>query len=393
MKSKKFFNLNILHIFNDGFKESLILLLPFIALDLDISIDQVGLLETARNAMSFLIIIPAAYLANRFGGFRLLVSGLFIYSASYVGISFADSLISFCLFFAMTGLGFGIFHPIAFALISKISEKNERGKNLGNFTAIGDIGRLIVTSAMSVSLGIISWKLSSFIFGLVGLIAFVFFINKLKGRVKNLKIKKEVGSKKISMKKLLKEPKLIAALFTSLLDEVASSTIYLFIPFLILSKGFDKSLIGYFVVLFFLGSVVGKTGFGRLVDKFGGFKVFIFSEVSMVILILLLVSSSNFFVLVVLSLFLGATTKGTIPQTLELTSKSVDHIGSYDQAMGLRTFLLRIGVMISPFVYGLIAEAYSLTYSFYIMAALSLLAIVPFMLFEKLSQKQAAGSS
>lgn len=82
--SNQFLTLNTLHIFNDGYESSFLLLLPFIAKDIHINLTQVGFLGTIFNSLSIHLAIPAGYIAKKIGGMKTLIFALFIYALGYV---------------------------------------------------------------------------------------------------------------------------------------------------------------------------------------------------------------------------------------------------------------------------------------------------------------------
>src|SRR5258708_34910431 len=83
-KTKSLIFLNILHIFNDGSKVGMIILLPFIAKDLHINLTQVGLLGTTLNVCLIFFAIPAGYLSAKIGGIRTLLFALVLYSFGFI---------------------------------------------------------------------------------------------------------------------------------------------------------------------------------------------------------------------------------------------------------------------------------------------------------------------
>lgn len=77
---------------------------------------------------------------------------------------------------SLAGIGFGVFQPIAFALIAKWSPKESRGRIIGNFTAIGDVGRIGISAALSFVAVSIGWKQTAIAYAVVVLfIAFGFY--------------------------------------------------------------------------------------------------------------------------------------------------------------------------------------------------------------------------
>jgi MFS-type transporter involved in bile tolerance (Atg22 family) len=78
--SKDLKNLYILHILNDGFEASLLLLLPFIATDLHLDQIQVGVLGSTVKILYVFLALPAGYLAIKFGFTLTLWNRVFRYS-------------------------------------------------------------------------------------------------------------------------------------------------------------------------------------------------------------------------------------------------------------------------------------------------------------------------
>src|SRR5436305_11023186 len=89
--SSQSFYLNILHVLNDGFQASFLLLLPFIAKDLHTNLTQIGFLGTLVNSLSVVLALPAGYVATKVGGMRTLVIALFIYALGYFVTGFAPT--------------------------------------------------------------------------------------------------------------------------------------------------------------------------------------------------------------------------------------------------------------------------------------------------------------
>lgn len=82
-----FFQLNFLHILNDGFLASLLLLLPFIAKTDGLNLTKVGVLGTVLNVFSIVLALPAAAIVRKMGGMRTLAIALVIYGIGFLGTS------------------------------------------------------------------------------------------------------------------------------------------------------------------------------------------------------------------------------------------------------------------------------------------------------------------
>jgi len=156
--------LNILHIFNDGFIVSLPLLLPFIKNELNFNLTQVGLLGSVLNLLGVFLAIPAGIIASKYGGLKSLTWAVVFYSAGFAITSISPNFWFIALAFIIAGSGFGLFHPIAFATVANLSSKTNRGKAMGNFTAIGDLGRVGISSGITIFATYLGWRLTSGIY-------------------------------------------------------------------------------------------------------------------------------------------------------------------------------------------------------------------------------------
>jgi FSR family fosmidomycin resistance protein-like MFS transporter len=378
-----FFHLNILHVLNDGFAASLVLLLPFIAQSQGLSLTQVGLLGTILNAAGIVLALPAAYLATRFGGLKILVMAAFIYGTAFLITGGTGQLWALLPVFVFAGIGFGVFHPIAFALIAKWAPKERRGRAMGNFTAIGDVGRIGIAAALSFLAVAIGWQQTAVLYAVVALAAAVFFYRYLFSSKTRLQAKKEQPgqSEKLSFWQVLRNKRYVMTLCSAGFDGFASASLFVFLPFLLLERHVDPAFLGPFTAAFFIGTLFGKTFLGRFVDKWGGAKVFIAAELLMAIFIYLLAGVAALPLIVVYSVILGIFTKGTVPVLQSMVSESVEHHGNYERAFGIETLVSGVGITLAPLVLGFVSDQFGIISSFYVMAGSALLAVVPAIIF------------
>jgi MFS family permease len=369
--------LNILHVLNDGYSATIVLLLPLIVEEYGYSLTQIGGISSMIYLIPILVALPVASFSNKLGGFRLLIFGLLIYSLAFLALSFSGDLINLYLVFSLSAVGFGIFHPIAFALIAKWADKVKRGKYLGDFTAIGEIGKVGIFASVIYFSTKIGWQQGALILGSTGIIVFIYFLFKILKKSKVKLNKRSNYPNQTSYLTILRQPKFISALIVTFIDEFASNTFYIYLPFLIIFKDFNLSNIAYFTAAYFIGGILGKSFLGRLTDKFGNNLIFILSEILMGSFILILILSNNFILIMLVLVIVGAAVKGTIPLTINLAQEAVDHLKSYDKAMGIRIFLVQINAALAALFYGYISESFNIEVAFYIMAILSFVAIIP----------------
>ena len=379
--STPFVSLNILHSLNDGFEANYLLLLPFVVKDLQINFVQVGSLGTLLYAFSIILALPAGYISLKIGGFKTLIIALVIYSLGFLGIGFTNSYFHLLLMFILGGIGLGLFHPIAFALIAKWTTKETRGSAMGSFSAVGDIGKITISTLLTFIVIYLGWKNTAILYGgLTIFVGFLFYFLLLKK--KDTFAKKDPGSSNVSLAKILKNKQFIFAALTNVFDNFASQTLFVFLPFLLLARGFSPAVLGVFAGAFFIGNFIGRIGLGKLVDIFGNTKVFILSEILMAIFIVLLANTTPLYLIIVCSLILGIFTKGTNPIVKTMVSESVDHHGGYEKAYGLNSVFSNSAIAIAPLVLGYISQKFSVVTAFDVMALTALVAIIPALCFH-----------
>ncbi len=367
--------LNILHFLNDSFEASFILLIPFFAKDLGINLTQVGLLGSVLNSLGIVLGLPAGYIATRVGGFKTLLIASVIYGLAFLGTGLSSSYFPILVTFILGGIGYGLFHPIAFSLIAKWTPMEKRGQAMGNFTAIGDIGKIGIAPLLTILIVSVGWKITSLGYGVIAIIialSFYLFIKK-----DSILPKEEKPLVSLSVWGVIKNKNFIFASASDAIDVFASSSLYIFLPFLLLSRGISPSLLGSFAGAFFIGNFLGKILIGRSADSLGNAKVFIISEIFMAIFILLLANSTSFLIIIICALILGIFTKGTVPVTQTMVSESVEHHGNFEKAFGINETIVGIAKTISPVLLGFISDKLGIIASFNTMAIVALIAILP----------------
>ncbi len=373
--------LYILHIFNDGYQAAFLILLPFIAKDLGINLTQVGSLGSIIYIMEMVISLPAGYLASRFDGLKILTALMFLFGIGFSGLFFTSSLATLFFPFLVVGVAYGMFHPIGFSLVAKWAEVNTRGRQLGDFTAIGDIGRIALPAIITYFVVLIGWKSTSFAFGISAFVLFLIAL-LLYHQHKKISVKREEQQSNVSILQLLKNGKYMLAVIASMLDSMSSSSLFIFLPFLLLQKGIAPSVLGSFAAAYFIGNFLGKSIIGRLVDRFGNAFVFIFAEILMAAFIVLLTVTKSPIFIIVFSVIVGALTKGTVPARTAMGIEALTGHKRFEKAISLSAFFITTGGSITPLLYGRVADIWGINATFYTSAFIALLATIPAMMFR-----------
>lgn len=375
--------INTLHILNDGFKASLLLFLPFIAKDLSINLTKVGLLGTAMNSLEIFLAIPAGIIATKIGGFRLLILLMIFYAVGYFLASISSLYFTVVIAFVLAGVGFGMFHSVAFAIVSKMFSKEERGTQLGNFTALAELGRIGVSTVATFVIVLIGWRQTAFFISLLVALVFIvlYVIFSYRKRNPANSLNEQVGSGP-SFREIVKNKRFLLATSSFILDTFASGSLFIFLPFLLLKRGVAPIYLGALTSTFFLGNMFGKVFLGRLVDRLGNAKVFIISEYLMALFIIILAISNNIPLIIISSIILGIFTKGTVPILTTMVSESVDHHGRYEKAFSLNAAFVGIASTTAPLFLGFLSDTFGIVNAFYAASMFAIFATIPALMYR-----------
>jgi len=376
-----FSTLFLLHFLNDGIRTAFISLLPFVAKDLHMTLTQVGLLGSSQGLLNSILSLPAGFIAARIGGLRILFISLLVYSLGAAIIGVSPTLFIFFPVFYLAESGFGMFHTIGWSLVARSSQKTNIGRSLGNFTAIGDIGRIVIPAIAIFITSVIGWRRVFLGLALLGCFCYVIF-QFMKHRNSDahselVTIRNEsFKAWRKHILQLLRQKNLLLILTAGVIDNLAGNSVLVFLPFFLLARGVTSALLGIFIGGFFLGSLAGKWILGRSLDKFGNAKVFILAELMMACSLVLLTLFHYPVLLLFISLLLGLFTRGTTPVVASLFSE-VTHQVHYEKVYALSETFLGIMGAFAPTIMGIFGDKLGIVSIFYASAFFASLAVVP----------------
>jgi MFS family permease len=368
------FLLQAMHVLNDGYAACLPLLLPFVKKELPLTLSQIGALGAVLNFSGIALALPAGALAGRWGGLRILSRAAVLYSAAFLIVAWAGGYAALLAAFALASLGFGIFHPVAFSAVARSSAPAELGRRMGAFTAVGDIGRIAMAAAVTALVARVAWRPAALSYGIVGILLGALLV----AAAARIPAARGAGERKrLFEPALLRNRNFLLVNATGALDAFASSSLFLFLPFLLVERGSSPALLGSFTGAFFLGNLLGKTALGAVVDRVGNKRVFLVSEALMAAAVAAMAFASSLPVIVALALLVGILSKGTVPVLGSMIADASRRDGSFEQAYGMSSFVTSVSNAVAPAVLGIAAEAFGVERVFLICAAVALAALVP----------------
>jgi len=243
------------------------------------------------------------------------------------------------------------------------------GVLVSNYTTVAQISKLIFTTVMGYLIVLIGWRLST---NILGFSAFVIVVCVILYERQKYQDQIVIDEPKF---KLSLNRKMAVALLSSMTDEIASSVVILYIPFLILAKGYDPIYIPAATTVMFVGAIIGKFFIGRLTDHKPEGLVFITTELIMAGLTLTITFLNNFYLILLVVLLLGIATKGTAPVTQIMVAKSANKEHGFRAAFTMDSFVCNVGAFCASIGFGLLGDKFGILSVFYAFSIVALLAV------------------
>lgn len=377
MNNKKI--LYILAFLIKGWEVSLLLVLPILQTQGKINVFELGILAAFFSLFQIITSLFSGNLAERFGNKRVMTISVLFYTLAWAVFSLPVDFTSLLVVYCLGGVATGSFIPLANSQIAQISDKN-RAKELGDFSAFSDVGRVVLTGIVTFMIGNISLFAASLTFAFLGFISTIVLV---RSNILNIRIEEKVTLKPIKLHHLLKVKKFIFAVLTGMFDVFASASLFIFIPLLLIPKGINISSVGFLSALFFAGYLAGRVFLGRLADKYGSVKVLVISELLMAALIICLIFTSDFILVSAILFILGIFTRGTSPVIRAMMADSVFEKHRFDKAFSIHSFALTSSNVASRSVYGFSAGLFGITSVFYLSAFVALATLLPIYLYKR----------
>lgn len=372
LKGKSSLLLPFLHLMNDGYLAAMPLLLPLLSADISLEMSAVGVLGSLLSLSGVVLALPSGVLSVRFGALRTLSFAVAGYALGFLLLGISSSLPAVTAAFLVAACAFGVFHPIAFTAVARNAE-GRLGSRMGTFAATGDIGKIVLSVLVTWLSALISWRSTSLLYAAVAASCFIICL-LLTGR-------EEQGKEQRIRRRLdyssLRSRDFSCAIAASAIDTFASSSLFIFMPFLLVYRGLDGALLGSFTAVFFIGNLLGKVALGNLVDRAGLKHTFIIAELLIALTLLILSVISALSGILVAAFVLGFLTKGTVPITTSMIAASAGENGSIESAYSISSITTSIASTLSPLAFGLIAEYSSVPAIFLCSAFAAVLSIIP----------------
>ena len=361
------------HLTNDGITDMLYVFFPVWQQLFALSFAQVGLMKTLFSGAMAAFQIPAGYLAGGLGLRPILVGGAMLTGLPLLCGALADSVLMLGLCLVLGGMGASAQHPLASAAISHIYSGKASRVALSTYNFTGDLGKLLYPALAAFFIARVDWQPSLCILALTSLIAGFAIMGILHSVPLHGSPAGESGAW------AARGGGFMSAAFAGLmaigmLDGATRMGFLTFLPFLLLGKGADMSILGLALGLIFAGGAAGKLLCGIIAARAGALRTIIITESATAICIFAMVPLPLWGALC-LCPFLGVILNGTSSilygSVPELAGKE-----AHSRAFAvLYTATVGAGA-VAPYFYGLLGDWVGVPRAMQV-AALLILATVP----------------
>ncbi len=378
--NKSLLALNLCHVLLDGFYDSIPVLLAIIVAAQSNADTIVGMVTSLAALASTLAGLATISFSARFTLMQATLIILLMGGIGFGVVAVSDGIWLAGLGFIIVALGQSVFHNMAFSFFTHTTDRASLGRAISDFTAIGDLGRIPLISLSSAIgamsfYGIAGWRVATGSFALVNVLLFIACYPVLFAK-KSETTPRTDRTALLPNFTILRDKRVLFAVLANMLNTISCGSLFTFLPLLLLSKGFEAQTLAGFAFGFSLGCFVGKIACGRLIDRFGSRKVFVVAQILLSLFIGFLLVSENFYFIVTASLLIGLVTKGSVPIAQTLATEHVQR-EQYDDVFSVNS-LFRGGAMIGvPLLFGFLASILGIEAIYMVMAAVSIVAIVP----------------
>lgn len=134
-----------------------------------VSYVELGLLMTVFNVVSGITQAPMGFAIDRFGAGRLLIAGVVIEAAAYLGMGLLGSYAAMLVLLAAAGLANSVYHPADYAILSATVRPDRIGRAFSLHTFAGFLGNALTPVAVVLVAGLFGWRAALILAGVVGL--------------------------------------------------------------------------------------------------------------------------------------------------------------------------------------------------------------------------------
>ncbi len=171
IQARSLFSFCAFHFIDDGFADSVYVLLPFITAELSLSFSQVGLLTGVFFGAMSLLQVPLSLVGERIGELTVVGAGTFGLAGGFFLLSRAYTFpIIFLSLIVAKGTAAGQ-HGLSSSVLSKVFEVSGRRAAMGTYNFSGDLGKVCLPFLLTFMINLWGWRHAISILSIGGIAA------------------------------------------------------------------------------------------------------------------------------------------------------------------------------------------------------------------------------
>lgn len=377
------------HAVQDGMSATIYVLLPVLAQSLGLNLSEVGLFKGLKGFAQGMLEVVSGFLSERFGSKPLLVVGLLCSGAGYMLFSAAAGPVLVMICLIIVGIGTALQHAPSSSLVSAAYVDGGRRGALGLYNSSGDAGKLVFSGLFSLTIGAgLAWSFTTFAFGLIAAIAGLVVLRVLKTAARTPETD-DASSPADAVRGwgIMDRTGFSALLIVTSLDNLVQAAAATFVAFLMLEKGIPLSIAVFAAPVTLIGGMFGKAACGFLADRIGPRAAYTLVQILTALGFAGVVMTPGLASFAVLP-FLGVFLQGSSSITYSMVNDFV-HPDRVSRGFALMYGMGSLATVVGPFATGVIGDTYDVGTAMYVLAAVSILAIIP-CIWMKVGSKAAA---
>ena len=374
-KARPLFSFCAFHFIDDGFTDSIYLLLPFIAAELSLNFSQVGLLKGVFSGSMSLFQVPLSFLGEKIGELTVIAAGTFGLAGGFLVLGRVHTFLAILISLIFAKAMGGGQHGLSSSLLSRVFEISGRRAAMGTYNFSGDMGKVCLPFLLALMINLWGWRQAVSALSIFGLVAGAILWIIARGK-ESRSLSSPSGERTTSTKRNwgIQDPKSFSSLLTiGIIDITTRTALLTFLPFLLLGKGIPMNRVGFGLTLLFAGGAVGKFACGILAEWFGIIPMVVGTEILTSAGILSLIwspASFTWFILPVVGVVLNGTSSVLYATVAEMIAPAARSRG-----YGLYYAITLGSGGIAPIAYGLLTDSFGLSLTIIAIALIVLVTI------------------
>jgi sugar phosphate permease len=376
-------------------------LAPVLRDEFNLSRAQIGTITSVQYFTAVIIAIPSGIAVDKLGARIMLIISLIVMGIPFAVMALAKSYLFFMVFAAVGGLGYGVINQVSTKGIMCWFSTRFRATAMGIKQTGVTLGGAIIAVLLPALTVVYSWRLGVLVVGILMLA--VAFLSLIFYKERPISLDEGVSSdaapaskkgKKGSLLKVMSNPVLlILCLITPLMAFGQTGIASFLVLYLEEDLNFSVGLAGGCLTVAMIAGTIGRIGWGIISDRlFAGDRIMPIIILSVIACIgatgtAFLSKGSPLWLPFFWSILMGGTFIGwnavLITLAAELAGKEL--AGSI---MGILVTITWIGIIISPPIFGYIADSVGYYWSWLLIAVLALLSTVGFLYVMRLSKRR-----